>query len=428
MATNDTLQRMQEIARRGLQDRLPPEKRAIFDEAARRGLIQVEAAPQEEVTPPNQATAKLNALQQQFPELANQEVLGSKEVTPRTMAEIGAMGVGGAVGGPVGAAGGYALADQLFDKYQEGREITPSSAAKSFGTGLLYEAIPKTALAVGGKLIPKGLEEKVMQSALKPTTTTGVRGAKQKARTALDERFILNEKGIETQTAKVKALGKEVTDEIKAGAKQGDTIDPNVMYSRIIGLKDQYKDLPGGQPILQNIDNIVQKWVDQYGTKPIPVDEALRMKRTADKYLTTYWRRMSKGDPNLITPLEKDAIAKGVNGLRHELAKMFPTTRTKNRRIHNIIQAMGDAEKRVVSQGNKNMIPFGTAETIGVSKALGGNAALATTAVGGRAILEMPGVKSRLALMLRDARTNRGGAVPPAYINRILEEYLSGGE
>lgn len=37
----EKLARMQEIANRGLQDRLPPEKKAIFDEAARRGLIQI---------------------------------------------------------------------------------------------------------------------------------------------------------------------------------------------------------------------------------------------------------------------------------------------------------------------------------------------------------------------------------------------------
>jgi len=44
MATpQENLARFQEISNRGLQDQLPPEKRAIFDEAVNRGLVQVES-------------------------------------------------------------------------------------------------------------------------------------------------------------------------------------------------------------------------------------------------------------------------------------------------------------------------------------------------------------------------------------------------
>lgn len=46
MTYEDKLARMQEIARRGIQDQLPPEKKAIFDEAARRGLIDVNTQPE----------------------------------------------------------------------------------------------------------------------------------------------------------------------------------------------------------------------------------------------------------------------------------------------------------------------------------------------------------------------------------------------
>ena len=47
MATpQENLARFQEISNRGLQDQLPADKRAIFDEAANRGLIQVEIVQQ----------------------------------------------------------------------------------------------------------------------------------------------------------------------------------------------------------------------------------------------------------------------------------------------------------------------------------------------------------------------------------------------
>lgn len=50
MATpQENLARFQEIARRGLQDRLDPDKRARFDEAVRRGLIAVDQPPSEPV-------------------------------------------------------------------------------------------------------------------------------------------------------------------------------------------------------------------------------------------------------------------------------------------------------------------------------------------------------------------------------------------
>ena len=53
----ENLKRFQEIADRGLQDQLPSDKRAIFDEAVRRGLIntgestEVESVVEETVTP-----------------------------------------------------------------------------------------------------------------------------------------------------------------------------------------------------------------------------------------------------------------------------------------------------------------------------------------------------------------------------------------
>lgn len=53
MATaQENLARFQEIAKRGLQDRLDPDKRARFDEAVRRGLVSVDSGPQESDTEP----------------------------------------------------------------------------------------------------------------------------------------------------------------------------------------------------------------------------------------------------------------------------------------------------------------------------------------------------------------------------------------
>jgi hypothetical protein len=343
----------------------------------------------------------------------------------------------GKLGAGIAGASGFSLselinrklnADSPMEALVTGNtgETTPKQAASDFGTGLLYEAVPAAALAAGGRMLPRALAEKVYQSALKPTTTTGVKGAKQKVSTGLKEKLVLNEAGLAEKDDVLKKLGAEVTAEIKSKAQIGDTIDPNKLYSAILKLKQPYKDLPGNKTIMESINSIVDEWKAQYGVKPIPVDEALQMKRTADQVLTTYWRRLNKGDSNLMTPLQKDALAKGTNAIRKELNARYPSVKENNKRIHDLIQVLGDAEKRVVAQGNKNLVPFGTAETIGVAKSLGGNIPAAVAAVGGRSILEMPGVKSRVALGLQAARENQGRIVPPAYATMLLQKYLQG--
>lgn len=51
MQSNDKLARLQEVADRGLQDKLPPEKKAAFDELVRRGAIRVKSPEPDEKGP-----------------------------------------------------------------------------------------------------------------------------------------------------------------------------------------------------------------------------------------------------------------------------------------------------------------------------------------------------------------------------------------
>jgi len=84
MATpQENIARFQEIANRGLQDKLPPDKRAIFDEAQRRGLIQIQGSsditqqPQAKQANPNPLMELQDLLAQQASP-SNQQDLGPR--------------------------------------------------------------------------------------------------------------------------------------------------------------------------------------------------------------------------------------------------------------------------------------------------------------------------------------------------------------
>ena len=117
----ENLKRFQEIADRGLQDQLPSDKRAIFDEAVRRGLIntgestEVESVVEETVTPDAAVASEQTVVTEKpsFLDKVSSISSGISDQINRSVLGLGesALAVGGAaIGEPVSGLMGMAAA------------------------------------------------------------------------------------------------------------------------------------------------------------------------------------------------------------------------------------------------------------------------------------------------------------------------------
>ena len=342
----------------------------------------------------------------------------------------GVMGaMGGAFGG-VGAVGGYTTGQQI-DKYMRGEDIRAGDVAKETAINTLMESGPGALLKFGSQFLPKGLPARMMQSAVKPSSTFGQSDADKKIQALLQNEIVVSKDGLTKLKGIVKEGSEDTTRVISEAARQGDTLDPNIIYDELLKMEDNLSIVmgSGAGTQIKALEDEVEYLMKQFGDKPIPVDKMLEMKRATDQFLNTYFTKLSKGGVDPITLSQHTKMGLASNTVRDLLNKQYTKVAANNKRISPLISAASDIDRRLVMNQNRNLIPFGFAEASALAKAMGGDPATGAGLIGLKHMAEAPGMKSKAAIGLQRAQQGNvlsGMAKPTTGARQTLfNEYLT---
>jgi len=198
MATpQENIARFQEIANRGLQDKLPPDKRAIFDEAQRRGLIQIQGSsditqqPQAKQANPNPLMELQDLLAQQASP-SNQQDLGPRiaelrQLTNQPNSEELAVKPAG-ISETLFGTGREELRPELSNMQEFG--ATKEGDTARIAMGLLTTADPKEQQDIIKNIIPEATFETLNEGTVTVEVPDGKGGRR---------RSVLNRPGLSTQ-------------------------------------------------------------------------------------------------------------------------------------------------------------------------------------------------------------------------------------
>jgi hypothetical protein len=258
---------------------------------------------------------------------------------------------------------------------------------------------------IARKVVPEGLPTKLYQKALgaSPASYSDTQIANA-VKTGIKERIAIDPKGYIGMKQTIEGLRNQVDGMIIAGSTAGAKIDALGPLSQI---KDAVKmaersSLPETavaaieKMVEQQLNTIVKKYPDGM----VPAVEAQAIKRQLQHELDPFYGEL-KG-------ASKEA-AKGIaRGWRVELENLFPEIKNLNKRDSDLINLEEMMRAKVHKQLNAPVIPMSPFSLGGVASAAGGGyagqAAIFAGAYELKQALELPRIKSHVAIILDKAR------------------------
>lgn len=287
-------------------------------------------------------------------------------------------------------------------------------AAKMAGIPKVGEALSKAAavvdpMAVAGKAIrkaiPEGIPTKLYQKALaaSPASYSDTQIANA-VKTGIKEQIAINPKSYIKMKGAIEGLRKQVDNMIASGSQSGAKIDALGPLSKVQEAVKMAERSSLPETAVAAIDNMVQQQLNmiikKYPDGLVPAVEAQAIKRQLQHDLDPFYGEL-KGS-------SKEA-AKGIaHGWRMELEQLFPEVAKLNKRDSDLIQLEEMMRNKVHKQLNSPLLPMSQFSVGGVASAIGGGfPAQAATFAGAyelKQFMELPSVKSKLAIVLSKAR------------------------
>lgn len=228
--------------------------------------------------------------------------------------------------------------------------------------------------------------------------------------------------GLEKTRGKIDTINKTVAKTIGEGAEQGKAVDPVRVASKTERSMEAFRTVdPADQaPITGVRDRFVDKnstkapytkvapGVDEPGyveigkgetsvPKQIPVDEAQRLKQNTYRDIRESYGEQASG----VREAKKDLA----RGLKEQIYEHFPELQQLGQEEKVLIDLENALERYSNRHGNRDMVSLGGPAKIGTLAAVGGGVGATAGAIG--ALLEIPAVKSRLAIAIRAAQRNQ---------------------
>lgn len=430
------IERVQEILNRGLYDRLGPDKKGRVDEAIKRGLVTMPDAalqqegfsagvqiPQDQLTP---VLSRDQTLKQQQEQEGRVGYGGDfSDVDPKVLrggAEIAGAGLGTVLAGgnPMGGAAGYALVDQLFNKYQRGEEITPGGAAKSLGKGAMYEVLPNAAIKGAGKMVPEDFAKNLMQRAIKPPAGQADDYSAKMSQYMLDTDRGISRKTLEGAGENVRVANKEADRLIEGRIAAGERVSPlDVASDFRKGAKGKYEGIELVDDTLEGIDNTVDAWLskqkDKYGSKlgtgypeSMPLQDAYSQRKALDKFAGGEFvkQQTKRNYQPTVSQRKMDDMVSLANAIRKQLNK-DPATAAMMKTQKGELDLIRLVSEKLRKQGNKSLIPSEVMLPLIFETGIKGSPGLATAMGVGRAAGSNPRFLSEAALKANRLKTGK---------------------
>jgi len=300
-------------------------------------------------------------------------------------------------GAKIGTAVGVGNADQE-NFFSQG---TVEEGFQGTLTGSLFGgSFPVFAKAVvqSGKLIPKELPAKMLESALKFKPSLGQKERKRATETALSEGIMPTVRGLEKIAQKITKLDAGLNKIIDDATSSGLLIPKKALFTE---LKQLRRDLGGAKldaaGDLARIDKVAKAFDEQLKSinkSKLTPREAQDLKRSAYQRIKF---DVSQTSANFAETEAKKSI---VRSSRKSLESIDDNVKEINRREGNLLQLGEELESVVGRLDNRNFISLDTAAKIGAGAATGSpvGSAVGTTA----AVVGNPRVKAKTALILHN--------------------------
>lgn len=303
-------------------------------------------------------------------EMAEAKAMGPAEKAapaPSAAARIGAAGLRGLSGGPLGLASqvgseAMKIGGEKLDKaaYQAGGKVTDWTGSPELGlaANVGIQAVPAF---IGGGMgkqaapLMEKLSKELMQSALKPSKSEMLSGKGGKAvRTLLDEGANVTEGGVEKLRGKIDDLKSQISQMVQGSRG---VVDKNEVVKELQSTFDKAMKQANPQASLDAINKAAQEFLNHplfKNTAQIPVELANQIKQG------TYAALGDKAYGMGLKPAaEKDALKGLARGLRKEIEKVFPQIKQLNAKESELINAEMMAKARVLMDSNKNPMGLG---------------------------------------------------------------------
>lgn len=235
------------------------------------------------------------------------------------------------------------------------------------------------------------------QSALKPSTTLPQSKVASLVKTGLENEIPVTAGGAE----KLQSLVTDFNQKIKAtiDADPNRPINKFAVASKLSDTAQKFANQVTPEGDLQAVSETGNEFLrNQPGQ--IPAVDAQKLKSGTYQQLG----QKAYGELKSASIEAQKALARG---LKEEIAKQFPELSNLNAQESKLLDLEPVLERAVQRIGNHQLIGIGTPITTGAAKAVTGSNAMAASAGIIKAVLDNPGVKSRLAIAL--ARAGRGG-------------------
>lgn len=346
---------------------------------------------------------------------------------PGSAEEAGAKAIAGAAGG-----GGMARA--------LGRAIASAVGAGAVAgvqSGGDPRAMRNAALAAGGTsaalsgvaaMLPtkQGLATRLYQSALKPSTAMDQAERQAIINTGLREGITLDPNVVETVQQRISGLNSQISNEIAQRTAQGATVDPEAVAAYTDRSAARAAQQVNPDADVSAVNSAKQEFLrnqsteapytkirpgtdDATGTmvpegqgvtqvpQAIPLSQAQKLKQgTYAKLKDSYAEQGS---------FSREAQKDLARGLKDQIVQAFPELSALNSRESSLLALESSLQRFVGRSGNSNLIGLGTPLTAVAAHAAGGPVLPLTML---KAALEMPEVKSRLAIALAKSAANPG--------------------
>ena len=270
-----------------------------------------------------------------------------------------------------------------------GAATDPLSVLKMAVINPAGSTIPK-----GGRLSPEALYE----SALKPSTTLSKEERMTRVATALENKVLPNQEGLDKIRSLITNIDNEVSDIVKGGPYQGNPINTQAVVGYLDDLKEFAKNTVNPQESLAQIKKVEQRFLSAKGTA-MSVEAAHNLKKNTYIELRKFYDKFTQN-----AAIEaKKGLARG---LKEEVYALYPELRDMGKQEGALIALEESIERAANRISNRDIIGLGVPMKGAAGGIVGGPAgAVATTAMG---ILDTPQVKARLAQALYRARKGVG--------------------
>lgn len=325
-----------------------------------------------------------------------------------------------------------------IDKWNSGAPGSKAEVATDIATPIA------TAGAVKGaaKLANAGAEP-LYQSALKPGVADAptLEDASAQVHTGLQNQIPVTPAGVSRLRGLVSDYAQKVNDAVQQADQAGETVDPNLVARRVQGVRDRFQSQVAPSKDLKAIDATKNEFLQNQGARPfqpgqpgqpaqvgigpngqpvmtpatpgtpavnarpaqpMPVGQAQAMKTGTYQQIKAKFGEMSSAQ----VEAEK-ALALG---LKEELENRIPELKGLNEQEGKLLDLQGSLERAVRRSGNHDIVGLGDATATAAGGVAGGVPGAAAAGFL-KKILDMPGVKSKIAIALNKATGKSGPAI-----------------